>query len=63
MIGLIAFSSVFNFVLFLIKTRVKTPVANKNYADNPVDFYKTSNRTTYYQTEQNLEPLKQANAN
>lgn len=61
MIGLIAFSSVFNFVLFLIQTRVKPPVANKNYTDNPVDFYTTSKRTTYYQKEQNLEPLKHAN--
>lgn len=59
MAALIAFSTVFNFVFFLVQTKVKQSAANENYADKPIDFYKTGTRTTYYYTEQ----LKQANSN
>ena len=59
MAGLIAFSSVFSFVVFLIQTRVKLPEANENRTDNSIDFYKNDNRTTYYLTDER----KQVNAN
>jgi preprotein translocase subunit SecY len=58
MVGLIALSSVFSFVVFLVQTRVKLPVANENFGEQPIDFYKTDTRTTYYMPEQR----KQANA-
>ena len=48
MFSLIAFSSVFNFVMFIIQTRLKLPIAGENYADEPIDFYKADTRTTYY---------------
>lgn len=59
MAGLIAFSSVFSFVVFLIQTRVKLPEANENQVDNPIDFYTASDRTSYYVT----DDRKQVNAN
>lgn len=62
MIGLIAFSSVFNFSIFLFKTQKKTLINTESatdFIDDSVDFYKVDNRTSYYINEQR----KQANAN
>lgn len=58
MISLIAFSSVFSFVVFLIQTKTKPSIENKNHQEEPIDFYKTNSRTSYYITEQR----KQVNA-
>lgn len=61
MAALIAFSSVFSFVVFLVQTKIKLPAANQNAASEPIDFYKAGTRTTYYQTDY-IDQLKQANA-
>ncbi|MGI4021513.1 MAG: hypothetical protein ACRYFA_08415 [Janthinobacterium lividum] len=58
MVGLIAFSSVFSFVVFLVQTRVDVSAINENSEEKPIDFYKVNTRTTYYVSEQR----KQANA-
>ncbi|MVN21060.1 hypothetical protein [Mucilaginibacter arboris] len=50
MAGLIAFSSVFSFVVFLVQTHIKSPAANAEHQEEPIDFYKTGTRTTYYNT-------------
>jgi preprotein translocase subunit SecY len=52
MAGLIVLSSVFSFVVFLVQTRVKLPVENENHAEQPIDFYRTDIKTTYYVQEQ-----------
>lgn len=65
MVGLLAFSSVFNFVVFLIKTKVTVPVATKTVADKPIDFYTIGTRSTYYKTDDNsykVESRKVVNA-
>jgi len=62
MAGLMVFSSVFSFVVFLIQTRVKAPVANAKNSEKPIDFYKAGTRTTYYQSDYQFEQLKQVNA-
>lgn len=51
MVSLIAFSSVFSFTVFLIQTKIKTPKAENNSAEEPIDFYKGDIRTTYYLTD------------
>lgn len=51
MVGLIAFSCVFNFVIFLVKTKVDLPAATGKSAEEPVDFYNTGTRSTYYKTD------------
>ncbi|RYY06522.1 MAG: hypothetical protein EOP43_06100 [Sphingobacteriaceae bacterium] len=61
MAGLIALSSTFSFVIFLIQTRIKVPVADAKTTEEPVEFYKAGTRTTYYQMRYNPEELKQAN--
>lgn len=58
MIGLIAFSSVFSFVVFLVQTRVDLSAIDENAEEKPIDFYKVNTRTTYYVTDHR----KQANA-
>jgi hypothetical protein len=69
MVGLIAFSSVFNFVVFLIKTKSTVPVAKETVAEKPIDFYTVGTRTTYYNHEaldtvsQPTEHRKVVNAN
>ena len=60
MAGLIAFSSTFSFVIFLIQTRIKVPIADAKTLEEPIDFYKAGTRTTYYQMRYNPEELKQA---
>ncbi|RYE36217.1 MAG: hypothetical protein EOP42_04175 [Sphingobacteriaceae bacterium] len=60
MAGLIAFSSTFSFVVFLIQTNIKTPVADSKTLEEPVDFYQAGPQTTYYQMRYNPEELKQA---
>lgn len=55
MIGLIAFSSVFNFVFFLVKTKVNIPAVNEKTAEEPIDFYNTGTRNTYYKTDYNID--------
>lgn len=62
MAGLIAFSSTFSFVVFLIQTRIKTPIEDVKTGEQPIDFYKSGTRTTYYQTGYNVDGLKQVNS-
>lgn len=61
MAGLIAFSSTFSFVVFLIQTHVKLPVADVKTTETPIEFYKPESTLTYYQMRSNSEELKQAN--
>jgi len=67
MVALIAFSSLFNFVVFLIKTKAAVHSAAKNLVDQPIDFYNVGTRTTYYKNEYNKnytpERRKTVNAN
>lgn len=62
MAGLLVFSSTFSFVMFLIRTNVKSIAAQTKQEEEPIDFYKTGTRTTYYQGTYNAEELKQVNA-
>lgn len=41
-------SSLFSFVMFLIKTRIAHPITDALYEQEPIDFYKTETRTSYY---------------
>lgn len=61
MAGLIAFSSTFSFVVFLIQTHIKTPVADTKTLQEPIEFYRAEPTLTYYQMGQNHQELKQAN--
>lgn len=60
MAGLIVFSSTFSFLVFLIQTRIKTPVADAKSLEEPIEFYTAGSQTTYYQMRYNPEELKQA---
>ena len=48
MTAFILTSSLFSFVMFLVKTRITNPIANALYEEEPIDFYKTETRTSYY---------------
>ncbi len=60
MISLIAFSSVFNFVLFLIQMKSKSSAAKEDAGNETVDFYNAGTKTTYYQTDQSQQKLANA---
>ncbi len=60
MAGLIALSSTFSFVVFLIQTRIKVPVADAKTLDEPVEFSNPENKITYYQMRYQHEELKRA---
>ena len=48
MTAFIVASSLFSFMVFLVKTRVTNAVTDELYQEQPIDFYKTENRTSYY---------------
>ncbi|RYE36776.1 MAG: hypothetical protein EOP42_02065 [Sphingobacteriaceae bacterium] len=61
MAGLIALSSTFSFVVFLIQTHIKVPVADAKTLEEPIEFSKPESQITYYQMRYQHEGLKQAN--
>lgn len=61
MAALIALSSTFSFVVFLVQTHLKTPVADAKTLQEPIDFYEAEPTLTYYQMRHNQQELKQAN--
>lgn len=48
MTAFIVASSLFSFVMFLIRTHVKNPIESAQHEQAPIDFYKPDTRTTYY---------------
>lgn len=61
MAGIIAFSSTLSFVIFLVQTYIKVPVADTKTLEEPIDFFKAGTQTTYYDMRHKFEELKQAN--
>lgn len=72
MTAFIVASSLFSFMVFLVKTRVTNTVTDELHQEQPIDFYKTETRTSYYLNTENTyqdadlsffnEQPKQANA-
>lgn len=49
MVSLVALSCVINFVVFVVKTRIKKPIVLEQANTQPIDFYKTDSKVTYYE--------------